>query len=237
MLLKLNSVPQLCLFTHGYGKYVGLATRWLSPNPGNCGLKNTSRNPNFKRRLAVFEVGHVGVYGPQWVVWAFVQAPERYVHIVCVCVWEVDGEERGVPADAVSHLLDKSLICVTQRGIMGFWEEESGTLNAPFKPDTLCWILSSTMEGFVLNTSYLICTIIEQDHKNSNEKTINSSHVHVRQLDSEFWLISKWETFFTCGLIRPSGVSLLVFQNSRAEADPLWFPGLVCRGCVFQPSG
>lgn len=96
-----------------------------------------------------------------------------------------------MPADAVSHLLDKSLICVTQRGIMGFWEEESGTLNAPFKPDTLCWILSSTMEGFVLNTSYLIYKIIEQDHKNSNEKTINSSHVHVRQLESAFWLISR----------------------------------------------
>lgn len=175
VLLRLNSVPQLCLFAHGYGKYVGLATRWLSPNPGNRGLKNTSRNPNFKRRLAVFEVGRVGVHGPQWVARAFVQVPERYVHIVCVCVWEVDGEERGVPADAVSHLLDKSLICVTQRGIMGFWEEESGTLNAPFKPDTLCWILSSTMEGFVLNTSYLIYKMIEREFKWENAKFLPRS--------------------------------------------------------------
>lgn len=75
------------------------------------------------------------------------------------------------------------------------------------------------MEDFVLNTSYLIYKIIGQDHKNSNEKMLKSSHVHVRQLASE------WETFFTCALSRPSGVSLLVFQKSRAEADLLWFPG------------
>lgn len=68
-------------------------------------------------------------------VWAFIQALERSVYIVCVCAREVDGEERGVPADVVSHLLDKSLICVTQRGIMGYWEEKNGTLNAPFQPD------------------------------------------------------------------------------------------------------
>lgn len=51
-----------------------------------------------------------------------------------------------MPADAVSHLLDKSLICVTQPGIMGFWEEKNGTLNAPFKSDTVCVIPSSTKE-------------------------------------------------------------------------------------------
>lgn len=95
--------------------------------------ENTSRNSNFKRRLAV--VGNVGVYGSQWVAWAFIQALERYVYILCVCAREVDGEERGVPADAVAHLLDKSLICVTQGGIMGYWEEKNGTLNTPFKPD------------------------------------------------------------------------------------------------------
>lgn len=71
---------------------------------------------------------------------------------LCVCVREVDGEERGVPADAVSHLLDKSLICVIQRGITGFWEEKNGTLNAPIKPDTQFDFFNKG--GFVLNTSH-----------------------------------------------------------------------------------
>lgn len=110
--------------------------RCLSLNPGNRGLKTLPTIQTLRDVWLHFVAGNVAVHGSQWVVWALIQALERYVYIVCVCEREVDGKERGVPADAVSHLLDKSLICVTQRGITGYWEEKNWTLNAPFKPDT-----------------------------------------------------------------------------------------------------
>ena len=92
--------------------------------------------------------------------WRFGPRSERWTLrvfvCVCVCVWW------AVPANTVSHLLDKALICVTQRGIMGVLGGKKGTWNSPLEPNDwqftefvcvflcVCVFISATKEGFFM---------------------------------------------------------------------------------------
>lgn len=120
-------------------RFASLAAVWQSVNLWKSGIKHSLWNSNSKRfgvaafivrttRVPTFCRLHIAtlVGGLGWC------PTSELAHCVCVCARTcVCVRERvcvnltcwwwGVPASTVSHLLDKSLICVTQQqqGIMG----------------------------------------------------------------------------------------------------------------------
>lgn len=93
-------------------RYTRLAAVWQSTNLGKSGIKDSLWNSNLKRFVATF--CRESCKRADFLAFAF-RSTELCVR-VCVTGWRWRA-----PASTVSHLLDKSLICVTQQqqGIMG----------------------------------------------------------------------------------------------------------------------
>lgn len=159
-------IQQICQFSHHAMTVTGSREPWA---------ESASRNSNFKRRLAVFcswkcwrlwiTVGGLGLHPSAWTL-----------HVHCACLrargwwWRArSASGRCISSSGqVFNLRDPA----RDYGVLGGEKWDFKRTLQTWR--TVCLILSSTKEGFVLHISRLNWKIIEQeplqDYKNYTDK-------------------------------------------------------------------